>query len=268
MDKNRPIIIKRKKVVAGGGHHGGAWKGAYADFVTAMMAFFLLMWLLNATTEDQRKGIADYFNPSIPVSRISGGGSGALAGDSIFSENADLAHSGTGSRTERFDPETGSNQNEALSVTSDQIEELDRRIEAQLADGSSDHVLTRVTPEGFVIELIEQDGDPLFPVGSSVPSAMLINLLEIVVDATHDIENKISVAGHTDARPFRNTRAYSNWELSTDRANAARRSLVAAGMPDSKIVRVAGHGSAEPLMADPLAPQNRRISITLLKVAF
>ena len=266
MSKDQPIIIKRKKVVAGGGHHGGAWKVAYADFVTAMMAFFLLMWLLNATTEDQRKGIADYFNPTIPISRISGGGAGALAGDSIFSEDAELAHSGTGSRKQQREASADGATGEA-SHPGKQKEKLDRRIEAQLADGLDEHVLTRVTPEGFVIELVEQDGDPLFSVGSAEPSSVLVSLLRIVVETTLDIENKISVAGHTDSRPFRNAQSYSNWELSTDRANAARRSLIAAGMPEDRIVRVAGHGPAVPLMRDPQAPQNRRISITLLKVA-
>jgi len=268
MSKNQPIIIKKKKVIAAGGHHGGAWKVAYADFVTAMMAFFLLMWLLNATTEDQRKGIADYFNPTIPISRISGGGSGALAGDSIFVEDTELAYSGKGGNKQEIGPNEKDADLQEQAASLEQKKKLDNRIEAQLADGLSEHVLTRVTPEGFVIELVEQDGDPLFSVGSAEPSPVLASLLKIVVETTYDIQNKISVAGHTDARPFRNTQSYSNWELSTDRANAARRWLIAAGMPEEKIVRVAGHGAAEPLMEDALAPENRRISITLLKVAY
>ncbi len=170
---NAPIIIKRKKVIAGGGHHGGAWKVAYADFVTAMMAFFMLMWLLNATTETQRKGLADYFSPTIPVNRISGGGDGAFGGDSVFAEES-LAQNGTGG--------SANNPGEAAAVSessgadsSGQDKGSDDQafadIESVLAAQSGEsmvsmmmqrHIITKVTDEGLIVELFDLPDEPLF----------------------------------------------------------------------------------------------------------
>ena len=295
------LIIKRKKVVNGGGHHGGAWKVAYADFVTAMMAFFLLMWLLNATTEDQRKGIADYFDPSIPISQVSGGGSDVLSGDSIFAENV-LAQSGTGGANGVRGPsgppregapsdETRGGQNgdsEALSggvtpaisasaatadfdgasnIETEAIkEELMRGVvEAGVEDGLVEHLFMRETPEGLVIEIVDQEDSPLFSVGSASSSTKLQQLLGVIADVTKAVVNDIAIVGHTDASAFRAATNYSNWELSSDRALEARRILVGAGTEPGKVVEVSGKAASSPLLEDPYAPQNRRISITLLR---
>ncbi|WP_375206415.1 flagellar motor protein MotB [Hyphococcus sp.] len=303
-----PIIIKKKKVIAGGGHHGGAWKVAYADFVTAMMAFFLLMWLLNATTEDQRKGLADYFNPSIPVSRVSGGGNGALNGESVFSEDSAVSNrAGSDSEfpkskvqendgdSDEFDLEgpsegrgmddalgagdgedegVGQTEQEALqqgqleAAAENSLEDVQDRIDAEsiqaLEGGMSEHIFTRMTPDGLVIELVDADGQPLFNLGSSTPSQLLHNLLEVIGPVLATVSNDMAIVGHTDARAFSVNANYTNWELSTDRALSARRELIKNGISAEQIVQVTGKAATEPFSDDPLAPQNRRIAITLL----
>jgi chemotaxis protein MotB len=300
-----PIIIKRKKVIAGGGHHGGAWKVAYADFVTAMMAFFLLMWLLNATTEDQRKGLADYFNPSIPISRVSGGGNGALGGESVFSEDSAVSnragsaeefpkskileedgnsdeHDYYGDKEGRgMDDELGAgdgaDRGASASAASSSgtaafdgaLEQVQDRIDAETIDalegGLAQHIHTRMTPDGLVIELVDAEADPLYRLGSSTPSKLLQELIEVVGPVLATVSNDMAIVGHTDARPFSAGANYTNWELSTDRALAARRLLIANGVAGKQIVQVTGKAATEPFMADdPLAPQNRRIAITLL----
>jgi chemotaxis protein MotB len=276
----QPIIIKRKKIVQGGGHHGGAWKVAYADFVTAMMAFFLLMWLLNATTEDQRKGLADYFNPSVPISRISGGGSAALSGSSVFAEQA-MPRDGAGASSAYAAPslrddraKQGGAKSEAKPLVEsdpadrEALESIDKEIndrrnalkETELAE----HIQTRMTPDGLVVELIDQQGTPLFEVGSARPSKLLNELLEVVAPVIATAENRVQVIGHTDALAYVGDATYSNWELSSDRANIARRLLVENGMPREQIVSVIGKADTEPLSPDPYASQNRRIAILLV----
>ena len=256
-------IIKRKKIVKADGHHGGAWKVAYADFVTAMMAFFLLMWLLNATTEEQRKGIADYFNPTIPISRISGGGSDGLNGSSIFTEDT-YAKMGTGaSRTKSVDSGSTRKSEEQQAIAA-QLEDLKKGL---TEDGQqiSEHMLIKMSPEGIVVEVTDSDKTPLFPVGSSTPSDLLDDLMKQVAGSFGSFENKIKIVGHTDNRTYRNAAVYDNWNLSADRANTARRLLVRAGLPASRIEEVSGKADSEPLIPDdPSAAQNRRISITIL----
>lgn len=264
-DHIQPLIIKRKKVVSGDGHHGGAWKVAYADFVTAMMAFFLLMWLLNATTEEQRKGIADYFNPTIPVSRISGGGSDGLNGSSIFTEET-YAQNGLGATekqsvtTPKETEKTDSTQSEVAEQLQDlksQIDELDGEL--------SEHVKIKLSPEGIVMELVDSEDSPLFPVGLSKPTPLMASLLEIVSGSFDKFENEIKIVGHTDNRKYKNTGGYDNWNLSSDRANAARRVLTTNGVPAARIREVSGKADTEPLIpADPSAVQNRRISLVIL----
>ncbi|MEM6413877.1 MAG: flagellar motor protein MotB [Pseudomonadota bacterium] len=294
------IIIKKKKVINGGGHHGGAWKVAYADFVTAMMAFFLLMWLLNATTEDQRKGIADYFDPTIPISRISAGGTGVMDGSSIFVDDTQADDGVGGSRGVRgpsspavegkvsdepnaipgFDPEqlafsqspgaSFQNMDERKSTDDTDVEgvkaDVLQKAEALSEDGEfADHILMRETSEGLVIEIIDQKDNPLFAVGSANPSEKLRILIGVVAEVTNTVTNEIAIIGHTDALPYRSPEGYSNWELSSDRALAARRLMIQSGSIPSQIVEVSGKASSEPLSEDPYAPQNRRISITLLR---
>ncbi len=259
----RPIIIRRKKVYAAAAHHGGAWKVAYADFVTAMMAFFLLMWLLNATTEEQRKGIADYFSPNIPIAAVSGGGSDALAGDSLFTQDT-LVKSGTGVK-----PDSGSevlddaDKESAAQKVRVQIETLNKAILAENA-GLLDHISLKMSPEGLVIELIDSDAKPLFSIGDSTPSDLLKQLLKIVTESFSSVQNDIKIVGHTDGRVFVNGTRYSNWELSTDRANTARRLLMDYGFPYGQISEISGKAYTDPLDENLLAAQNRRISITIL----
>ncbi len=265
------IIIKRKKVVKADGHHGGAWKVAYADFVTAMMAFFLLMWLLNATTEEQRKGLADYFNPTIPISRISGGGSDGLNGSSIFTEET-LARMGTGASQERSveSPATPRTPEEVAAKAAQQkaVAENLEALKASLGEEGrafSEHILIKMSPEGIVIELVDSESTPLFPVGRSQPSDLLIDLLDVVSETFATFENDIKIVGHTDNRRYRNDAIYDNWNLSADRANTARRLLQRDGLDRGRIREVSGKADTDPLIKDnPSAAQNRRISITIL----
>ncbi len=268
MAADQQPIIKKVKKVSAEGHHGGAWKVAYADFVTAMMAFFLLMWLLNATTEDQRKGIADYFNPTVPISQISGGGTDVLNGSTIFAEKT-LAKDGSGGAktTQGAADEQEETEGDAKAASDlESIEEnLRDQIEGNDADGLARHIQTHVTPEGLVIELVDVDGSPLFDVGSTNASATLHLLLKAVTSSLSVVENEISIVGHTDSLAYSGARNYSNWELSTDRANVARRLMVEEGFPQNMIDEVAGKADTEPLVDDRYAPQNRRISITILR---
>ena len=270
----QPIIIKKKKKVVGGGHHGGAWKVAYADFVTAMMAFFLLMWLLNATTEEQRKGIADYFNPTIPISRISGGGSDGLNGSSIFTEET-YAKMGTGATR---DATAGRPSTAKTSGTDMQDTEVasgagDAQLAEQLAlamqdeaSALNDHIMVKMSPEGIVMELVDSEDVPLFQKGASEPTDLLITLVATVTESFETFGNSIKIVGHTDAHPFQGNGDFDNWDLSAARANVARRLLINEGFPAERIQEVSGRADTDLLFEDdPYGAQNRRISITLLK---
>ncbi len=265
----RPIIIRRKKIYAAEAHHGGAWKVAYADFVTAMMAFFLLMWLLNATTEEQRKGISDYFNPSIPLAAVSGGGSDALNGDSIFSENT-LARNGAGADSKRsFPKDTTPDKGENADQTNfDNLAELANAMGEENRH-ISEHMQVKMSPEGLVIELIDKDGEPLFSIGQSKPSPLMLELIAIISNAFREVENNIKIVGHTDSRAFIGSKNgaghYSNWELSSDRANMARRLLIKNRFRARQIVEVSGKADTDRVVPDGMAAQNRRISIIILR---
>ncbi|MEM7728168.1 MAG: flagellar motor protein MotB [Pseudomonadota bacterium] len=261
------IIIKRPKVVKGDGHHGGAWKVAYADFVTAMMAFFLLMWLLNATTEEQRQGLADYFNPSIPIAAVSGGGSDGLNGEEVV--EAPALATLKRHRSDGDDMEVG----RAVAATGTEDPAVSEAVESALraalsgeAGELSEHISIRVTPEGLVVELTDRDTRPLFASGSADPSPVLVKLTKAVAMALDAVENDVKIAGHTDSRRYPTPLGYSNWELSSDRANAARRLIKKGGLPEARIQEVSGKAATMPLVAeDPLDARNRRISITLLR---
>ena len=260
----RPIILRKKKIYAADGHHGGAWKVAYADFVTAMMAFFLLMWLLNATTEAQRKGIADYFSPNIPIAAVSGGGADALAGDSIFTEQT-LAKSGTGVASDTGHMMSKEEEKEAARQTAEaQIEALNAALLSE-NEGLLQHISLKLSPDGLVIELTDTDTAPLFSIGDARPSQVLKQLLKVVTQSFGDVENNIKIVGHTDNTGYVNDNRYSNWELSTDRAHTARRVLMSYGFPYGKVSEVSGKAYTAPLADNPSASQNRRISITILK---
>ncbi|MFN6979936.1 MAG: flagellar motor protein MotB, partial [Gemmobacter sp.] len=254
-----PVIIKRKKIIADGGHHGGAWKVAYADFVTAMMAFFLLMWLLNATTEKQRKGIADYFNPTIPVNRISGGGDGAFGGDNVFSEDV-LAQVGTGAsnRAPTADAQArGEAGNDAEAAERAAEEAALRAVEeALLARGGESntmeralrHVVTRVTDEGLVIELFDRPEASLFAADTAEPLALLRALAGVVAETFAVVSNDVAVNGHVRAYPV-TLRTDPVWDLSAARAQAMRALLGDAGLPPPRVQRVTGYADRRAVTA-------------------
>jgi len=263
----QPIIIKRKKVYKSDEHHGGAWKIAYADFVTAMMAFFLLMWLLNATTEEQRKGLADYFSPTIPISRISGGGSDGLNGSSVFTEEtyAKMGTGGTRKKSVDLPASRGETEQEKEAKL---IAENLQNLKQELSDNErelSDHLLIKMSPEGIVLEIIDSDNMPLFQVGRSEPTPLLADLLSLVSDSFNNFENDIKIVGHTDNLGYRDNATYDNWNLSTDRANTARKLFLENGMASARIREVSGKADTDLLILDnPSAAQNRRIAITIL----
>lgn len=268
--ETQPIIIKKVKKVSGGGHHGGAWKVAYADFVTAMMAFFLLLWLLNATTEKQRKGLADYFNPTIPISRISGGGSDGLNGSSIFTEEA-LHKMGSGSTSRDSggspgdDPKSKKAKTEALEAIKESLQAgLEKDAAGQ--DGElAEHLDVHISPEGIVLELIDSENNSLFNVGASSPRPLLRELLKVTSEAFDGFTNDIKIVGHTDALQFSGGGNQDNWSLSASRASMARRVLIAQGFDSARIKEVAGKADTDLLVKDdPLAAQNRRVSIVIL----
>jgi chemotaxis protein MotB len=270
-----PVIIKRKKVVSGGGHHGGAWKVAYADFVTAMMAFFLLMWLLNATTEKQRKGISDYFNPTIPVNRISGGGDGAFGGDSVFAEET-MAQSGTGAMDRRTSAasatEAGQDSGRGAAGEGRAQSELEDVEKALLARGGESntmerllrHVVTKVTDEGLVIEVFDLPDAPLFAEDTAEPTPVLLAVSDLLAEVLNLTTNEIAVSGHLRAHPVT---LIDNpvWDLSSLRAQASRLLLEQAGIDTARMQRVSGFADRKPAVADPTAGRNNRIEVILLR---
>jgi chemotaxis protein MotB len=262
---NAPIIIKRKKVIVGGGHHGGAWKVAYADFVTAMMAFFMLMWLLNATTEQQRKGIADYFTPTIPFNRISGGGDGALGGDSIFSSES-LAQSGTGGLGES----QGSGEVDMAKVAETaRLQDVEAALlgfggESMLDDNMLRHVVTRLTDEGLVIELFDRADGRLFLDDTAEPSPITRSIVRTLFKVLAAEPNAIAVTGHVRSLAVVR-REREGWTLSTSRAAATRELLADAGLPEGRFARQTGKGDRAPVTADATALRNNRIEIILLR---
>ena len=275
-----PVIIKRKKVIAGGGHHGGAWKVAYADFVTAMMAFFLLMWLLGATNEKQRKGIADFFNPTVPVNKVSGGGDGAFGGDSIFTEQT-LSRNGTGADSQKpteqnaargavgpgakegADPEDAGAEGEDAVLA-----ELERELagiggESMVTELLQRHITSRLTDEGLIVELFDREAAPLFDADGG-PTPILRDLLIAVAGVFAKVENEIAVQGHTAAEPVV-TRELAVWEVSTNRARMVRVELEAAGLPASRFQRVTGFADRRPVSSNPLSGRNNRVELILLR---
>ncbi|PSL14047.1 flagellar motor protein MotB [Shimia abyssi] len=264
-----PVIIKRKKIISGGGHHGGAWKVAYADFVTAMMAFFMLMWLLNATTEKQRKGIADYFSPTAPINRISGGGNEMFGGDSILKEQF-LANNGVGGLpTSLSGGPQPSNEVEGSHSEQMQLAEVQDFLiggggESFLNDSLKKHVVTRLTDEGLVIELFDTEDVQLFVDDSDKPYRILVDLVRLVADASQLIKNDIAIEGHVrTVHLVRRERA--TWALSLDRADKVRELLETHGLNSKRLARVTGHADRKHITNDPRDPRNNRISVILLR---
>lgn len=273
-DASRPIVIKRIKK-GGAAAHGGAWKIAYADFVTAMMAFFLLMWLLGSTAKGDLEGIAEFFqNPMMVANR---GGSGVGDASSIIM--------GGGKDLTRSSGQVKSGENEAdkrkMSLKAQRadferrereaLESLKQRIEKLIDDSPQlrqfkNQLLLDITSEGLRIQIVDEQNRPMFDLASAELKPYTRDILQQIGRALNEVPNRISLAGHTDAAQFvGGAKGFSNWELSANRANASRREMVAGGMDDNKVLRVVGLGSSvlfEP--NDPLSPVNRRISIVVL----
>lgn len=269
-----PIIIKKKKVSGGDGHHGGAWKVAYADFVTAMMAFFMLMWLLNATTEKQRKGLADYFSPTIPISRISGGGNGAFSGDSMFTEDI-KPQSGTGATNinpldaQKSRGETGVDtdaQEQAENEAFRTIEEAlsGRGGESMVSEELAKHIVTKVTDQGLIIELFATKTAPLFEPGRDAPTQLYRDLMRMVARVVSVISNDVALGGHTRSRALV-VADNPVWSLSSGRADMTRQMLESGGMKSSRIHRVTGHADRALADSNPMSVRNNRIEIVLLR---
>ena len=271
--KLQPIIIKRVKKSAHG-HHGGAWKIAYADFMTAMMAFFLLMWLLGSTSKGDLQGIAAYFNSPLKVAMAGGDGSGNSS-SIIPGGGTDLAKvHGQVKRSEAEDDSQRRNvdsRRQRAMQDAQRIQALKAKIDAIISSNATlneykSQIRMDVTPDGLQIQIVDEQNRPMFDIGSAIVKPYMQTILREVGAALGGVENRISLAGHTDAAPYgMGERGYSNWELSADRANASRRELVTAGMPNDKLARVVGLSASDLLLPDnPRAPQNRRITITVL----
>ena len=267
---NAPIIIKRKKIIAAEGHHGGAWKVAYADFVTAMMAFFMLMWLLNATTEQQRKGLADYFAPTIPINRVSGGGSGALNGDSLLTAE-NLPESGAGVPSAAIGASLQLAEESDASIAAE-VAALQRIEEALLGLGGESllseralrHIVTRLSDQGLIIELFDLPGAPLFDEDSTEARPVTAEIARVLAQLFGAVENDVAITGHLRARPILQ-RDNPIWTLSTGRAAEMRLMLEDGGLNPLRIVRLVGAGDRAPAVTDPTAPRNNRLEIVLLR---
>lgn len=289
MAEGQQIIIKRVKKVAGGAH-GGAWKVAYADFVTAMMAFFLLLWLLNAVTEEQLTGISNYFAPSMASKSASG--AGGILGGQVIGQGAQVSMTSSPSLVQHLPPSSIGPGGEDLTsaatepmegMSEEEFKEKMAEREQQKFDKAKEVLENAVkgipelqkyegsflvdnTPEGLRIQITDQEGLAMFPSGSSAMFGHTRALLDLVSRIVNQMPNKISITGYTDAIPFRDPSGYTNWELSADRALASRRALLMSGVPEDRVDRVVGRASSDPLVKDdPKSPRNRRISIILLR---
>jgi chemotaxis protein MotB len=251
--------------------HGGAWKVAYADFVTATMAFFLLLWLLNAVSKEQLEGISDYFAPISTQSSTTGGG-GLLAGKTVAKRGvfeADFSRSPATSRELPARSEMSDEEIEELlrAREEEQFREAERQLHQALAESPELQGLAKSliddTPEGLRIQIIDQEGLPMFPRGEAEMYPHTRSALELVAKVIQKMPQDMDISGHTDSTRYQTDNGYSNWELSADRANAARRTLLQFGVPEA---RVAGRAATEPLFAkDPEADGNRRLSVVLLR---
>ena len=286
----QPIIIKKIHKSGHTGHHGGAWKIAYADFVTAMMAFFLLLWLLNAVTQEQLEGISDYFSPTT-VLMSHDGSDGILSGTTIIGEGVSKNRKFRDAVTFDLPPPkagTGGEERdqsgiEAIEMPSRNIDEHMKRNEENQFEKAkkeleetiagipqmkqlANSIMIDNTPEGLRIQLLDQDNLAIFPSGGSDMYLHSKKLLKVVSKVILGMPQKISISGHTDAVPFISDSGYSNWELSADRANAARSELQRLTVPESRISHIVGKAATDPIMQkDPKNPRNRRISIVLLR---
>lgn len=272
--KVQPIIIKRIKK---GGHaaHGGAWKIAYADFVTAMMAFFLLMWLLGSTTEGDKKGIADYFNSPLKVAMF--GGSGADDATSILKGGGNNLAESVGQnkkgKSETADEKARKKalRAEQLRAEAERLNALKQRVEEVIANDERlakyrSQIQLDLTAEGLRIQIVDDQSRPMFESGDAEVKGYMRDILRAIGHVLDEVPNRLTIEGHTDAKPFSvGERGYSNWELSSDRANASRRELISGGLSGAKVLRVQGLAASMLYEKDkPESPLNRRISIIVM----
>ncbi|HEV6963987.1 MULTISPECIES: flagellar motor protein MotB [Roseateles] len=272
--KLQPIIIKKVKK---GGHaaHGGAWKIAYADFVTAMMAFFLLMWLLGSTTEGDKKGIAEFFQSPLKVAMLGGSGSGDSSsivrggGKDLTRETGQVKEGDSAAKRASYT--LRALKEEQRRAEKSRLEQLKTKVEEVLSENPKlaalgGQIRLDMTKEGLRIQIVDEGNRPMFDSGSAVVKPYMRELLRELGNVLTEVPNRLTIEGHTDAQPFSaGDKGYSNWELSADRANASRRELVAGGLPEARMLRVQGLAASKLLDAkEPNSPLNRRISIIVM----
>ncbi|MFN0184118.1 MAG: flagellar motor protein MotB [Aquabacterium sp.] len=272
--KLQPIIVKRIKK---GGHaaHGGAWKIAYVDFVTAMMAFFLLMWLLGSTTEGDKKGIADYFQSPLKIAMLGGSGSGDSS-HVLRGGGQDLSRSG--GQVKRGDVQAPQEHVNLQALRAEQVRAeatrlraLQEQMESELANNAktsqyASQIKLDMTRDGLRIQIVDEHSRAMFDSGSAVVLPHMREILRAIGSLLAEVPNRLTLEGHTDSQPFPGgERGYSNWELSADRANASRRELVAGGLTEDRVLRVQGLASSQPFnKQDPREAANRRISLIVM----
>ena len=272
-DNARPIVVKRIKKVAGG-HHGGAWKIAYADFVTAMMAFFLLMWLLGSTAKGDLVGISEYFKTPLKVAMQGGSGSGDSSsviqggGEDLTRRAGQVKKGDSPPANKTYDLQAAK---AALArEESARLSALKGRIESAIEVNPmlkkyQNQLLLDITSEGLRIQIVDEKNRPMFAMARAELQPYTKEILHIIGMVLNEVPNKIGISGHTDSTPYGSDTGYSNWELSSDRANASRREMMLGGLADDKVLRVVGLASAANLDAkDPFNPINRRISIIVM----
>ncbi|OJZ17425.1 MAG: flagellar motor protein MotB [Thiobacillus sp. 65-29] len=273
-DKKPPIIVKRVRKITGG-HHGGAWKIAYADFVTAMMAFFLLMWLLGSTTKGDLEGIAEYFKTPLKVAMQGGSGSGDSSsvikggGADLTRKTGQIQRGQTEAPKKTYNLKAAQAEIERLEV--EKLKTLKKRLELAIESNATlrqfkRQLLVDITSEGLRIQIVDEQNRPMFNLASAELQPYTKVILREIGAVLNDVQNRVSLSGHTDSIQYANAgRGYSNWELSADRANASRRELIAGGMDEGKMLRVVGLASSVPFQnAAPTDPVNRRISIIVM----
>ncbi|VAV98807.1 Flagellar motor rotation protein MotB [hydrothermal vent metagenome] len=281
-DDARPIIIKRIKKVSGGAH-GGAWKVAYADFVTAMMAFFMLLWLLNATSKEQKEGLAEYFTPTTASTNAQSGSGDILGGVSLNSDGAQdsavtvsIPATTTEASTSEDDVDQEKSEEEKFAEIvakkeQDYFEQMSEDLKVVIQESPElsklqDQVLIDITEDGMRIQLVDKDNRAMFRPASAELYSYAEKMIRTIATVVIKMPNRISITGHTDATPFTSRKNYSNWELSADRANSTRRVLRDSSVSANRIAEVQGKAATEPLLPDsPMRPENRRITILLLR---
>lgn len=269
----KPIIVKRIKK-GGHGHHGGAWKIAYADFVTAMMAFFLLMWLLGSTAKGDMEGIAEFFKTPLKVAMAGGSGSGDSSsilqggGQDLTRRNGQVKKGDTPADKKTYDLKAAKAAVEAAEA--ERLNKLKQKIESTIDANPQlrkykNQLLLDITQEGLRIQIVDEKNRPMFESAKAELQPYTRDILDVLALVLNDVPNKLSLSGHTDSTPYMTETGYSNWELSADRANASRREMVRGGLGENKVLRVVGLAGVNHLdRKDPFSPVNRRISILVM----